>query len=109
MALARRLGNGGAEVRGAAQTHRRTITAKNRVAFINVNDPLAPAHHPRLILSPPPLHFRPVIYSSVSVICVLSQWESRMKERLQGWRGRERKKKKLGIGVQSWRSAEEPA
>lgn len=54
--------------------------SENRVAFITVNDLLPPTHHPWLLLIPLPLHFRPVIYSSVSVICAFSQWESRRKE-----------------------------
>lgn len=73
--------------------------SENRVASITFNDLFAAAHHLGVLLIPLPLHFRPVICSSVSVICAFAQWESGRKERL--WNG--------GIGEQIRSSAEKLA
>lgn len=74
--------------------------SENRVASITFNDLFAAAHHLGVLLIPLPLHFRPVICSSVSVICAFAQWESRRKDRL--WNGG-------GAGEQILSSAEKLA
>lgn len=97
MALTRRHGNSGAGVSGAVQRTMLNNNGENRVASITVNDllPLSILPPPTSSLpsnpsTPPPLHFRSVIYSSVSVITACSKWESRRKEGLRDRTERER-------------------
>lgn len=76
--------------------------SENRVAFITDTDLLLSAHHLWLLLIPLPLHVRPIIYPSRSVICAFRSG------RTGGRKGHGIEEKRV-IGEQSRRSAKQLA
>ena len=109
IARTRRYGNSRRRGERRGAEHQWTITVKIELHSSLLTTCCPPAHHPRLLLIPFPLHFRSVIYSSMSVISVFSRWGSRRKEGQQDGGEKKTFKKPRGIGERSWRSAKQLA